>query len=499
MQYRQVLVEEIVSVLKKSDLLEDKVSGEICGVECRGITQDSRAIEPGYVFVAIKGTKQDGHAYIPRAIEKGATLVIAEKPVHTEKVPVLFVQNARKAFSLLAQTFMDYPCCGMTMLGVTGTNGKTTTTFLMQSILEKAGIPAAVLGTTGAFFRDCFYPMEHTTPDTLVLMNIIRQCKEKGAQVIIMEVSSHGIDQERIYGLSFALGIFTNLTQDHLDYHKNMEEYAHVKWRFFRENCHKQVCVFNREDPWGRKFYGKASSPKLSYGFSPEADIRGENYIISKEKTTFNLRYKKETIKVRPVLAGRFNVLNALAASSVKEVFQIPLTVIKEGLEALQRVPGRLEEVPNDYGIRAFVDYAHTPDALANVLKTLREIARTGSLILVFGCGGDRDKAKRPLMGEIGAQYADHCLLTNDNPRTENPEDIMLGMVRGVQKVTYTDYEVIFDRRQAIYKALSRARPGDIVLVAGKGHEEYQEIGGEKKHFSDREEIQHYFRNMADI
>lgn len=455
---------------------------------------DSRKISKNDVFIAIAGSSADGNNFIPQAIENGASLIVTERPLSLNSVPAIRVTNTRKAYSLLSQFVTGNPTRNLTMIGVTGTNGKTTTTFLIQSILNKAGIPAAVIGTTGAFFRENYYPLAHTTPDCLDLMNTIRKCSDNGAQVIVMEVSSHGIDQERIYGVSFDLGIFTNITQDHLDYHKDLDSYARVKWRFFEENCQKSIGVYNIDDPRGMQFYQQAPDGKrLSYGFSSEADIRSINDIISDHGMSFTLNYKQETVDVQLALSGRFNILNSLAASSIKEVYNIPLSVIKDGLESVKKVPGRLEEVPNKAGIRVFVDYAHTPDALNNVLKTLREISSQGRVILVFGCGGDRDKEKRPLMGEIAGEMADYSIITSDNPRTEKPESIVLDIVRGIQKITYTDYEVIFDRRKAIYHALNKARDKDIILIAGKGHEEYQEIDGIRNHFSDREEVEKYF------
>lgn len=476
--------------------------------EIQGLYYDSRMVEPGGLFFALKGVAADGHRFIGTAIERGAAAVVVEE---VTEVPAGFhcirVADSRHAMALIAAAFYGDPTASIPTVAITGTNGKTTTSYLVENIMGCAGIPAAVLGTVAYRLGEMEFPSSHTTPESIDLQSVMRRLVESGATGIVMEVSSHALEQKRVDGCRFDVGVFTNLTRDHLDYHGTMEQYLEAKLRLFTELLKptqekpRRMAVVNLDDRYGAVVAGKAVCPVVTYGISSHADVQAVNVVSTISGISGELVTPSGRIGFSSRLVGRFNLYNILAAVATGHALEIPLATIRAGIEGHRTVPGRLERVENGLGIGVFVDYAHTGDALENVLQTLNEL-KTGRIITLFGCGGDRDKGKRPIMGEIAGRISDIAILTSDNPRTENPHTIIAEVREGILSSGMTEYApeklhtvtagkgftVVPDRRDAIRLAIAAARPGDIVLLAGKGHEDYQIIGTTKHHFDDREE-----------
>ncbi len=483
------------------------VSGDT-GTEITGLYYDSRMVKKGGLFFALKGVAADGHRFIETAVKAGAgAIVLEDKSYAPSDIPFVQVRDARLAMSGMATAFFGYPTDAVPLIGITGTNGKTTTTYLVESILRKAGIPAAVLGTIQYRFADNIIPAPHTTPESVELQKILRELVDLGAKGVVMEVSSHALDQRRVDGCRFDIGVFSNLTRDHLDYHKDMDSYLESKKRFFTEllvaDRIKPVrhAAVNIDDPYGSMIAAAAKCPVLTYGISADAMISARDVRFSTSGITGVLVTPAWEAELHSRLLGRFNLYNILAAVSVAVAMNLSPESVRDGIGGHDQVAGRLERIDNDKGITVLVDYAHTGDALENVLKTLREIA-SARIITVFGCGGDRDRGKRPIMGEIAGRYSDMAIVTSDNPRSEIPSEIIREILTGLASLGIKEYSegvlpagfgekgfiVVESRREAIRLAVRIALPGDIVLIAGKGHEDYQIIGNERLHFDDREE-----------
>ena len=455
--------------------------------EISAIAFDSRRVKPGSLFVALRGEKVDGSQFVEQAIAAGAEAVVSEAAEFRTRATNVVVADARIALADLAAAFYQHPARALKIAGVTGTNGKTTTAFLLKHICEATMHRCGLIGTVRYEVGDRILPAARTTPESLDLHELLWQMRSAGCKAVAMEVSSHALMQERVRGVEFDAAIFTNLTQDHLDYHKTMDAYFEAKVRLFSglaaQTKKKGKAVINVDDRYGAQLatrFGK-EIPVITYGLGALADFRASNVRIDFNGTSYQLDAGGKSYLVRLPQIGQFNVYNSLAALAGAHVLGVD---VRSGVLALANanaVPGRLEAVPAQRKFRVFVDYAHTDDALQNVIKTCREL-NPARLIVVFGCGGNRDKGKRPRMGAVVNQHADFSIVTSDNPRKEDPlaiiEDIKPGMTRG-------NYEVIVDRKEAIFKAIAMAEPRDIILIAGKGHETYQEFADHTAPFDD--------------
>jgi UDP-N-acetylmuramoyl-L-alanyl-D-glutamate--2,6-diaminopimelate ligase len=476
-------------------------------IEIEGLYYDSRCVRPGGLFFGLHGVKSDGCQFLDAAIKGGAVAVVADRPCAVAGVTSVLVPDARRAMSLLAAAFYGQPTAGLPTVGITGTNGKTTTSYLVEGILEQGGLPAAVLGTISYRFGAVSLPAPNTTPESVDLQRTLRELVDLGARSVVMEVSSHSLEQHRADGCHFDVAVFTNLTRDHLDYHLDMESYFASKLRLFTDLVTPDPvkparrAVVNLDDPYGPRIKAAASCPVLTYAMDGEADVSVAEVDFSVHGISCRLRTPRGELSLVSDLLGRFNLYNILAAVTTGYALGLSDAAIRAGIEGHLKVPGRVERVENDKGITVLVDYAHTGDALENVLATVSEL-KTARIITIFGCGGDRDKGKRPVMGEIAARYSDLAIITSDNPRTEEPLSIMADVRAGIAPLNLKEYTLedlaggfgekgfaaIESRREAVRAAILAARPGDIVVLAGKGHEDYQIVGTEKFHFDDREE-----------
>ena len=462
--------------------------------EVMGLTDDSRHVKPGMLFIAVRGTKSDGHQYLKQAAAAGAVgLVVqsgqADAHVSFGSLPVIDVPDSRHFLGAVASRFYGYPAARLKMIGVTGTNGKTTTTYVCKSILESAGKRAGLIGTVSYVIGNDQIPASHTTPGALELQALLKKMADTGLDAVIMEVSSHALALDRTVGCGFEVAIFTNLTQDHLDFHTDMEDYFQAKLRLFTELTANGRAIVNADDPYGKGVAAASTAPVWTYGIDQAADIRAEDVRISLEGVQFLVQTPSGSVEIRSSLVGRHNVYNILAAIGVGLQLGISLSVIAQGISRLVNVPGRFERVERGQPFTVVVDYAHTDDALYRLLSTAQAV-RTGRIITVFGCGGDRDRGKRPKMGRVAALYSDVVVVTSDNPRTEDPGaiigEIEPGVKAGLKEAGRGRYFIRPDRREAIETAVREAHPGDLVLIAGKGHEDYQVIGTTKYPFDDR-------------
>ena len=470
------------------------VDGDIA-IEITSITHDSREVVPGTLFVCLTGAKVDGHNYIAQARERGAAAVLVEQTVDgAGGLTVITVKDTRSAMQIIAPAFFDYPARKMRLIGVTGTNGKTTTTHILRSILSEAGFKVGLIGTIHTLIGDQVLPMKNTTPDVIDLQALLAKMAAAGMDYAVMEVSSHAIALNRIAGCEFDIGVFTNITRDHLDFHQTFDNYIDAKAGLFRSlgisdsSKINKMAIINIDDAAGAVMQMNSSCGVITYGLGANALLRATNIHVHADGVSFTIEGSFGTMPLKLKITGIFNVYNVLAAIGAALAEQVDWTVIKSALEEFESVPGRFELVRTNLPFSIIVDYAHTPDGLENILKTAREFA-LGRIIVVFGCGGDRDRTKRPIMGQLAVDYADIAIATSDNPRTEDPaailQEVEAGMARGI-----TDgkrYEVIGDRRSAIKRALQLAEKQDIVIIAGKGHETYQILGNETIHFDDRE------------
>jgi UDP-N-acetylmuramoyl-L-alanyl-D-glutamate--2,6-diaminopimelate ligase len=452
------------------------------------IAYDSRRVQRNGLFVALRGEKADGHQFIEQAVEKGATVIVTEHEVQSPRATCLVVENTRAALADLGATFYQHPDRRLKLAAVTGTNGKTTTTFLIKHICEKAGLRCGLLGTVRYEIADRVLPAVRTTPESLDVYDLLGQMVSAGCKAAAMEVSSHALAQDRVRGLEWDVAVFTNLTQDHLDFHGTMENYFEAKARLFLELAGqkaktKPAAVINLDDPYGAKLVDRLEKkiPIVTYGVGVHADFRASNYHAEFAGTSYQLDARGKSYLVRVPLIGRFNVANSMAALAAASSMGISLREAILSLGRSPQVPGRLEAVPAKRQFQVFVDYAHTPDALLNVLKTARELSPR-KLIVVFGCGGDRDKQKRPLMGRVADENADYSIITSDNPRKEDPDAIIAEAAKGFRS---SHFEKITDRTEAIARAIELAQPRDIILIAGKGHEAYQEFADHTIPFDD--------------
>ncbi len=504
---------ELARLLEGVDV--KKIGGKPCK-EIRGIAYHSRQVKEGFLFAAIRGLKSDGHRFIEEALERGAGAVLLEEEREVSRGAAIVVPDSRKALATMASNFYGNPTSKVKLIGVTGTNGKTTITYLLESVFRRAGHPTGVIGAINYRFGQTAVPAPNTTPESLDLQRTLGEMVEEGITHVIMEVSSHGLDLDRVYGCQFDGAIFTNLTTDHLDYHPSMEHYFESKRRLFSDSLTMssksgRFAVSNRDDPRGEAIVKGIDLPVYRYGLGPSCPITAGGVASTFEGLSCEIKTPDGSLPIRSRLIGSFNLYNILASVATGLAMRIPLEVLKEGIEALKGVPGRLERVENRKEIRLFVDYAHTPDALeralsglATILKETREAPQNNEkIVTVFGCGGDRDRTKRPLMGEVAGRGSDLVILTSDNPRTEDPLAILGEIEAGVRKIGLQQwgpddarlwrkkkgYLKGPDRREAIRTAVCLVQPLDVLLVAGKGHEDYQIVGTKKSPFDDRVEI----------
>ena len=458
-------------------------------LEVPGVSHDSRTTRPGELFVAMRGFAADGHAFIGKAVERGAAAVVCET-VPAEPVPYLQVRDARQTLAVLGANFFGHPAEHMTMIGVTGTNGKTTTTYLLKAILEQAlGAKVGLIGTNQNLIGGEVIPTERTTPESWDLQALLARMRAAGCTHVVMEVSSHALVLDRVYGIPYAVGIFTNLTQDHLDFHKTMEAYCDAKALLFRR-C--GTGVVNADDPWTPRLLREAACELLTYGErAADADLRAEEISLAADHVAFTAVTGPERVPVRVNIPGGFMVYNTLDVLGAALALGIPLEKSAAVLSSVPHVKGRVEVVPTpgkDYTV--LIDYAHSPDGLENVLRSVKGFAK-GRTVALFGCGGDRDRTKRPKMGKIAAELADFVVVTTDNPRTERPADIIADILPGLEG-TSTPYTVVEDRVEAIRYCLDHAEPGDVIVLCGKGHETYQEVNHVKHHMDEREIVADY-------
>lgn len=451
-------------------------------VPVASLQYNSRKVGKGDVFCCIVGTFSDGHAYAAQAVEAGAAALVVERELPLP-VPQVVVKNTRIAMAEMAAAFYGYPARGMRIVGVTGTNGKTSTTYMLKAIAEQCGWKVGLIGTIRNLIGERIIDTERTTPESVDLQRILREMKDEGVDLVVMEVSSHSLDQRRVHGIEFETAIFTNLTQDHLDYHKTFENYLAAKMRIFQQ---ARQAVVNRDDPHAETVLNALTIPYKTFGIREQADISASEIDITTRGVQFDMHCEPGNVRMYVPIPGLFSVFNAMGAAAAALQLGISLPAIKNGIETMGSVSGRLEPLPT--GGRNFtvlLDYAHTPDALENILKTARGFAK-GRIVTLFGCGGDRDHAKRPIMGEIAGRFSDFLVVTSDNPRTEDPMAIIEAVLEGVHK-SGCPHIVVENRYEAIRYALEHAEPEDVIILAGKGHENYQEVGGGKRHFDEKE------------
>ena len=455
------------------------------------VVYDSRKIEEGDIFFCITGFKADGHDFAISAVKNGASVIVCEREIEgLSGCTLVKVEDSRKALAIAASNFYGEPSKKLKMIGITGTNGKTTSTYMMKAILEEAGYKVGLIGTVANYIGDKKLASHRTTPESLELHELLNEMVESGVSYCVMEVSSHSLALSRVYGIEFSVGIFTNLTQDHLDFHKTFENYYNAKLILFKNS---RVTIVNSDDEYGLRILKDVSSPKISYGLKDSCMVTAEDINMRSNGTDFVMRYKDKDINVNLNIPGRYNIYNALGSAAACLTEGVSLLDVKKGLDRVF-VPGRCEIVSKHYNLdfEIIIDYAHSPDSLENILKTAREF--TGRrLITVFGCGGDRDKTKRSIMGNIASELSDTALVTSDNPRTEEPLSIIQDIVKGIKK---DNYEIIKNRKEAIKRAIEIAGKGDVVVVAGKGHEDYQELKDKKIHFDEREVIAEIIKEL---
>ncbi|RMF95056.1 MAG: UDP-N-acetylmuramoyl-L-alanyl-D-glutamate--2,6-diaminopimelate ligase [Candidatus Schekmanbacteria bacterium] len=484
------------------DLIRDaKCSSlsEIESVMVSGITADSREVEEGFLFVAIKGFKRDGHDYIKDAIDKGVSAVLVDTAFDEtsigadilKKITLLKSKDTRESFGIIASNYFGNPSKELKLIGITGTNGKTTTSYILNSILEKAGIVSGMIGTILYKIGDEEFPSSLTTPDAFTLNRFLRRMVDSGVTHTIMEVSSHSIRLKRIAGCSFSLGIFTNLSPEHLDFHKTIEEYYECKKSFFNYlNANDEAkAIVNIDDKWGRKIAKEFKEKVVTYSFDkPEANFKILSSKLSKSGIEGSICTGKGVVNFSSNLIGSFNFSNILAATAAAVELGISPDIIERGIESLDIVPGRFQRIEGNVDFDIIVDYAHTPDALEKLLTEAKKMCKK-DLIVVFGCGGNRDTEKRPLMGKIASRIGTKIIITSDNPRNENPMDIINDILKGIDRNRRNNIEVVEDRREAIRYAIEKADAGDTIVIAGKGHEDYQIVGEKIIHLDDKEEV----------
>ena len=479
-------------------MLLSELAGATAHEKCTGkdtpiasLQYNSRKVGKGDLFFCVVGTFSDGHAYAAQAVAAGAAALVVEHELPLP-VPQVIVGNTRIAMAEMAAAFYGYPARGMRIVGVTGTNGKTSTTYMLKAIAEQCGLKVGLIGTIRNLIGERIVDTERTTPESVDLQRILREMKDEGVELVVMEASSHSLDQRRVHGIEFETAVFTNLTQDHLDYHKTFENYLAAKMRIFAQ---ARQAVVNRDDPHAQTILNGLTIPCKTFGIREQADISASEIDITTRGVQFDMHCPLGTIRMYVPIPGLFSVFNAMGAAAAAIQLGLPLSAVKNGIETMGSVSGRLEPLPT--GGRNFtvlLDYAHTPDALENILKTARGFAE-GRIVTLFGCGGDRDHAKRPIMGEISGRLADYSILTSDNPRLEDPMEILREIEAGIQP-TGAPYTVIENRREAIRFAMQMGKPGDVIVLAGKGHETYQDIGGRKLPFDEKVVVRELLSEM---
>jgi UDP-N-acetylmuramoyl-L-alanyl-D-glutamate--2,6-diaminopimelate ligase len=490
----------------------ERIKGETLK-EIEGIAYHSQQVKKGFLFAAVRGLKVDGHRFIEDALQRGADAILLEEEREIPQGTGIVVSNSRRALAKISSNFYGNPSSQVKLIGVTGTNGKTTVTCLLESIFKRARHPVGVIGTINYRYGQTLISAPNTTPESLDLQRILREMVDEGISHVIMEVSSHGLDLDRVYGCQFDGAIFTNLTQDHLDYHRSLDHYFESKRKLFSDYLMKspkprRFAVVNQDDPRGEAIVEGVHVPVYRYGLAPSGQVFADRMTSTLEGLSIRIQTPQGPLLIHSKLIGGFNLYNIMASVATGVAMTIPLEVLKDGIESLRGIPGRLEKVENQKGIHILVDYAHTPDALERSISGLTSILeenrqasqREEKIITVFGCGGDRDRTKRPVMGEVAGRLSDLVVLTSDNPRTEDPLLILGEVEKGFKKIgleawaseglktwrAKKGYLKIPDRREAIRMAVRLARPSDVVLIAGKGHEDYQIIGTKKFPFDDR-------------
>lgn len=467
--------------------------------EIQGLSYSSKTTQYGYLFAALKGEKTNGFRFIPEALEKGALAVLSEEP-KPQDFSQIWIQtvDAREALALCSANFYSHPSRQLKVVGITGTKGKTTLTYLLEAILKKAHSLPGVIGTISYRLPDKEISAERTTPESPDLQRMMKDMLSQGATHCLIEVSSHALELKRVNGIDFDVVVFTNLSGEHLDYHRTMENYFEAKKKlFFLNHNKKTIAVINSDDPWGKRLIPEVPLGVITYGLEPPAIIRGDFFKLREEGVELAVKFPAGTLPLNSQLLGKHNIYNILAAVAVSLTINIPHLAIKQGIAALEGIPGRFEEIKNSFGLRIFVDYAHTDEALRNLLETVKEQSPR-RILLVFGAGGDRDKTKRARMGEVAAMLADWTIVTSDNPRSEDPLSIISDIEKGFESSGEKNYEIEPDRRKAIRRALQKGEKGDFVLVAGKGHEDYQIIGDNIYTFDDAVVISEILQEMEE-
>ncbi len=471
------------------DILENTEGTLVQGsldTDISDIVIDSRLAKENVLFVAMVGFSTDAHKFIPSAYDRGCRAVVTEHEADCpDDMTVFRVASARDAIAIMAANFYSHPSKRLDMIGVTGTNGKTSSTYFIDSILRHCGRKTGVIGTVGITVngvKQDIHMTTSTTPDTLELNSIIKLMADEGCDSAVMEVSSHGLALKKTDGITFKVGVFTNLTQDHLDFHKTMENYCQAKARLFTMCEHG---IINADDKWADKIRENALCDIMTYSIDKPSDLQAKNIVYKMDRVLFTVNIKGKDVSFELMVPGRFSVYNALCAIGTALVMGIPTEDIAAGIRDIHGVPGRIQNIKNDKGFNVIVDYAHTPDGLENIIKSVREFTEK-RVITVFGCGGDRDRTKRPIMGETVARLSDYAIVTSDNPRSEEPAAILDEIEAGVKPVT-DKYEMIVDRKEAIKRAVAMAQRGDSVIIAGKGHEDYQILKDKTIHFDDTE------------
>ncbi len=483
---------QLDALLKGIDVIDKKADG---AMEIASICIDSRAAAPGSLFIAIRGFESDGHKYIASAVQRGASVVLCEQAPEVD-VPYVLVADTRRAEPRISRNFYGDPASKMTMIALTGTNGKTTSTMLIKHMLEKQpGVKVGLIGTNQNMIGEEVLHTERTTPEAIELHALFAEMYAKGCTHVVMEVSSHSLVLERVAGIQYEVGAFTNLTQDHLDFHKTMEEYAAAKALLFQKQSNK--AVINLDDEWSSFMLERANCPVLTYSAKdPKADLFADHVRLSAGGIEYDAHHGADSAHIRLPIPGLFSVYNSLDVIGCGLQLGLSLADCAESLRDASGVKGRVEVVPTDGDYTILIDYAHTPDALENVLKAMRAVS-SGRLVALFGCGGDRDRTKRPIMASIAEKCADFVIVTSDNPRTEDPQAIVDEILTGLSSAD-TPHVAITDRIEAIHYAIDHHEPGDVIVLAGKGHETYQEINHVKHHMDEREIVAEWLRVRAE-
>jgi UDP-N-acetylmuramoyl-L-alanyl-D-glutamate--2,6-diaminopimelate ligase len=466
-------------------------------LDIQGLAYSSGDMRPGFLFAALKGARYDGIDFAAAAVAAGATAVLSDRP-RPEGLDATWIRvfDPREALALCAANFYDHPAFKMKLVGVTGTKGKTTITYILESILRQAGFSVGVIGTIS--YRGPGFEVKavRTTPESVDLQRMLKEMVDRGVTHGIMEVSSHSLELKRVAGISFDVAVFTNLSGEHLDFHPSMEDYFAAKKKLFILNAKKRTAVVNQDDAWGQRLTAELPMSTITYGFEPAALVRAERPRFSAAGIEALVKFPGGQTQLTSPLAGKHNLSNLLASFAVALALNVPVSTIKEGIAGLRQIPGRFEKVDNDRGFHVIVDYAHTDASLRSLLETVRDL-KPARIILVFGAGGDRDRSKRPRMGEIAARYTDWTFLTSDNPRREDPAAILAEIEMGFVSADSKKYSVVPDRREAIAQALAFAGKGDFVVLAGKGHETTQTIGDTTVHFSDADVAREILKTLG--